>query len=288
MDHSLLQQPEPPNPLPPAAMPLLNHNGYVVGEVVGTGCSGIVIKAYSRERKENVAIKVCDTKECTAWKRLRLKGEVNVMNRLKGKPNIIELYDVRMNPNCILIVMELAERGDLVSLIEQNGKLPEDLARSLFKGLLTALKSCHESSIVHGDIKCENCLLDKEGALKLTDFGFSVPQYPGSLQQQFCGTYTYLAPEILLEKPYDGFAADLWSAGVVLYTMVHGRLPFGGRSLETVIKRLVRGPSYKPEVSDSCRDLLKKILCQNPSERITLTGIMEHAWTNHHAPAFSK
>ena len=280
MELSLLQRPERPNPLPSSAIPLLARNGYVAGRVLGRGCSGIVIEAYSRERKGNVAIKVCDIKQCTARERLRLKGEVEMINWLKGKPSIVELYDVKTNQDCTLIIMELAERGDLAGLIEQNGKLPEDRARSLFKGLLTALKSCHENSIVHGDIKSENCLLDKAGTLKLSDFGFSAHQHPGCLLRRFCGTYAYMAPEILLQNPYDGFAADLWSAGVVLYNLTYGRLPFDGRNLETLIKGLARGPSYETEVSERCRDLLKKILRYNPGARITLTGIMEHPWIN--------
>ena len=260
------------NPLPPSAMLLLTDNGYVAGEVLGRGSSGIVVKAHSRERNGTVAIKVCE--------RLWLKGEVTVMNWLKGKPNLIELYDVKMNEDYVLIIMELAERGDLSDFIDQNGKLPEGLAKSLFKGLITGLKNCHENNIVHGDIKCDNCLLDKDGTLKLTDFGFSTPQFPGRLLRQFCGTHTSLAPEILLQKPYDGFAADIWSAGVVLYKMVYGRLPFDETSLQTVAKRLAQGPSYKPDVSESCRDLLRKILCHNPGERLPLTGIMEHPWMN--------
>ena len=123
-----------------------------------------------------------------------------------------------MNQDCVLIIMELAEEGDLLDLIVQHGKLPEHLARLLFKGLLTALKSSHENNIVHADIKCENCLLDRERTLKLTDFGFSMPQHGDSLLRQFCGTFE--APEIMLQRPYNGFGADLWSTGVVLYRMV--------------------------------------------------------------------
>lgn len=94
---------------------------------------------------------------------------------------------------------------------------------------------------MHILLKSDKCLLDKEGTLKLIYFGFSAPQYGVCLLAQFCGTYVYLAPEILLLKPYNGFAVDIWSTGVILYTMVYGCLPFDGSCLEMVAKQLVQG-----------------------------------------------
>ena len=267
--------PEPVNPLPVAATPLPMDNGYVAGEVLGSGSTGIVIQARSHEKNGKVAIKVIDIKECPPREGLRVLREVRVTKGLKGKPNIVEFYDVKTNEDCILIIMEIAEGGDLVDLIDQKDKIPEDLVRTLFKGLLARVKSCHDSNVVHGDIKCDNCLLYKEGTLKLADFGFAAFQYGGRLLQQFYGPCKYLAPEVLSLKPYNGYAADVWSTGVVLYFMVYGRLSFDGDSLETVAEQVAQGPSYEPElqVSKSFLDFLKKTLCHNPGEKIiTLTG----------------
>ena len=116
----------------------------------------------------------------------------------KGKPNIVEFYDMKRNEDHILIIMEMAEGGDLVDLIHRKGRIPKDLARTLLRGLLTGVKSCHNSKVIHGDIKCDNCLLDKEGNLKLANFGYTAIQYGGCQLQQFCGTYKYLAPEVFL------------------------------------------------------------------------------------------
>ena len=277
--HSQSPPPEPANPLPLAAMALITEYGYVPGKVLGSGYGGIVIQAHSHNTNENVAIKVCDIKVSSARKRLRVRREVKAMAGLKGKPNIIELYDIKTTEEFLLLIMELAEGGDLLELIQTKGKFTENLARLLFKDLLTGLKSCHDNYIVHGDVKCDNCLLDREGTLKLTDLGFAAPQHGGRLLRQWGGTHAYSAPEKLLRKPYDGFAADIWSTGAVLYTMVYGSLPFEGTSRETVLEQVAEGPSYPPEVSDSCRDLLQKMLCHDPGERITLTGIMQHSWT---------
>ena len=176
MPHLPSQSPRPKFPL--AVMPLLRDNGYTLEEILGSGSDGNVVQAHSRKRNEKVAIEVCSKKKCSTWTQLfKIKREAMLMKTLKGKPDIIELYEVLTNENCMLIIREVAERGDLFSSMGPGLKLPENWARSFFKDLITGLKDCHEKNIIHGDIKCENCLVDKEGTLKLADSGFAAPQY---------------------------------------------------------------------------------------------------------------
>ena len=266
--------------LPPVAMELLTHCGYVPEKVLGSGAHGTVIQAHSRPTNGKVAIKVFDvgnypTREYTS----RIKREVASMEMLKGHPNIIEVYDSRMHRGCVLVMMELAVKGDLADLIEQTGRLQENQVKSFFKQLVTGLKHCHNNSIVHGDIKCDNLLIDQEGTLKITDFGFA--SFQRDIWLVFsCGTHPYAAPEILLRKPYDGFLTDTWSTGVVLYTLAFGFLPFEGDDSKSVLQLIAKGPSYTPDVSAKCQDLIRKILQYNPSERLSLSAILDHPWMN--------
>ena len=135
--------------------------------------------------------------------------------------------------------------------------------------------------MVHRDLKAENLLLDENMNIKLADFGFSNEFTPGSKLDTFCGSAPYAAPELFQGKKYNGPEVDVWSLGVILYTLVSGSLPFDGQNLKELRERVLRGKYRIPfYVSTDCENLLKRFLVLDPSKRSTLEAIMSDRWPN--------
>lgn len=122
--------------------------------------------------------------------------------------------------------MEFAENGSLLDRIKRNDHLDEEQSRIFFSQICDGVGYCHDHGVVHRDIKCENLLLDKNMNIKLIDFGFSRKITNTELSDTFCGSFSYASPEILQNQPYQPKFSDIWAIGVVLFSMVFGKLPF--------------------------------------------------------------
>ena len=147
--------------------------------------------------------------------------------------------------------------------------------------IVSAVQYCHQKKIIHRDLKAENLLLDSEMNIKIADFGFSNEFVPGNKLDTFCGSPPYAAPELFQGKKYDGPEVDVWSLGVILYTLVSGSLPFDGSTLRELRERVLRGKYRIPfYMSTDCENLLKKFLVLNPTRRASLEVIMKDKWMN--------
>ena len=140
----------------------------------------------------------------------------------------MRLFDTFETSKHICFVIELCSGGDLFSYIKKRRRLKEDVARFFFKQLVEGLAYIHHAKkVVHRDIKLENILLDATGNVKICDFGVSRQLNTGrERMKEQCGTPAYIAPEILMDEGYHGFKVDMWSAGVCLYAMLIGSVPF--------------------------------------------------------------
>ncbi|KAG2457836.1 MARK3 kinase, partial [Polypterus senegalus] len=157
------------------------------------------------------------------------------------------------------------------------------LARHILTGreIVSAVQYCHQKYIVHRDLKAENLLLDADMNIKIADFGFSNEFTLGNKLDTFCGSPPYAAPELFQGKKYDGPEVDVWSLGVILYTLVSGSLPFDGQNLKELRERVLRGKYRIPfYMSTDCENLLKRFLVLNPAKRGTLEQIMKDRWIN--------
>jgi len=153
--------------------------------------------------------------------------------RLNQHRSVVKLLDCFETKQHTCFVMELCPGGDLLSYVRKRRKLKEELAKSFFLQLVQGLDYLHKvTRIAHRDIKLDNILLDAHGRLKICDFGVSkrVKDETEVMREQ-CGTPAYIAPEILRDKGYRGFKIDMWSAGVCLYAMLFGTVPFKANSM---------------------------------------------------------
>ena len=173
-----------------------------------------------------VAIKILDKSKITDVNDVeRVSREIHILKVVRH-PHIIQLYETIETPNRLFLIMEHCCNGELFSFITSKNRLKEEEACKLFQQLISALSYLGKLGIVHRDVKPENLLLDQQLNLKMIDFGLSNMYRPGEKLATACGSPCYAAPELIKGLEYLGPKADLWSAGVVLFTMVNGHLPF--------------------------------------------------------------
>jgi serine/threonine protein kinase len=144
--------------------------------------------------------------------------------------------------------MEYVCCGDLLSFVRKRSKLNETTAKFIFRQIIEALQIIHSHNIVHRDIKLDNILIDLQNNIKICDFGVSKQIRKCDVMHDQCGTPAYISPEILKNQGYEGFGVDVWSAGVVLYAMLSGTVPFKANNMNDLHKMIIRG-NY-PHIKD--------------------------------------
>ncbi|XP_077143755.1 serine/threonine-protein kinase MARK2 isoform X18 [Ranitomeya variabilis] len=229
---------------------------------------------------KEVAVKIIDKTQLNSSSLQKLFREVRIMKVL-NHPNIVKLFEVIETEKTLYLVMEYASGGEVFDYLVAHGRMKEKEARAKFRQIVSAVQYCHQKFIVHRDLKAENLLLDSDMNIKIADFGFSNEFTFGNKLDTFCGSPPYAAPELFQGKKYDGPEVDVWSLGVILYTLVSGSLPFDGQNLKELRERVLRGKYRIPfYMSTDCENLLKKFLILNPSKRGTLEQIMRDRWMN--------
>ncbi|KAK8853943.1 hypothetical protein M9Y10_016491 [Tritrichomonas musculus] len=253
---------------------------YELLELLGTGSFSSVWLAKHKITNYNVAIKIVNHRTLlSAESKMRFNKELSLLKQLHH-PFIAELFEIIEDNDAIYVVMENVERGNLLDYINSQGTLDEHKARRYFSQLMSALDYLHNKKfIVHRDLKAENILIDKYDNIRLIDFGFSseFSKFKPELTTA-CGSPAYAAPEMIQGYPYTK-SADIWSAGVVLYAMVAGVLPFDDENTQTILQKIVyTDVVYPPTMSRSLIDLLKRLLIKNPSKRLSISQISQHPW----------
>eukprot|EP01022_Parablepharisma_sp_SALTPOND_P008189 TRINITY_DN135349_c2_g1_i1.p1 TRINITY_DN135349_c2_g1~~TRINITY_DN135349_c2_g1_i1.p1 ORF type:complete len:1128 (-),score=119.65 TRINITY_DN135349_c2_g1_i1:2063-5362(-) len=252
---------------------------YRVGRLLGKGAFGKVNLGMHKLTGKLVAIKSINKEYLTdESSKKKVMQEFSILKLLRH-PNVIRLYESFESAKHILIVMELCTGGDLLNYVRKRRKLKEDMAKFVFKRLIEGLYHCHCRGVLHRDIKLDNVLLNGSGELKICDFGVSKIVRKGERMTEQCGTPAYIAPEILRDRGYEGFAVDIWSAGVALYAMLYGTVPFKANNMKELHKLIMKGKyTLKEEVSKEARDLLTRLLECDPYKRINIPEILAHEW----------
>ncbi|KAK7866590.1 hypothetical protein R5R35_010425 [Gryllus longicercus] len=253
---------------------------YKLLKTIGKGNFAKVKLAKHVPTGKEVAIKIIDKTQLNPGSLQKLFREVRIMKML-DHPNIVKLFQVIETEKTLYLVMEYASGGEVFDYLVLHGRMKEKEARAKFRQIVSAVQYCHQKKIIHRDLKAENLLLDSEMNIKIADFGFSNEFTPGNKLDTFCGSPPYAAPELFQGKKYDGPEVDVWSLGVILYTLVSGSLPFDGSTLRELRERVLRGKYRIPfYMSTDCENLLKKFLVLNPAKRASLENIMKDKWMN--------
>jgi serine/threonine protein kinase len=193
--------------------------------------------------------------------------------------SVINLYETFESAKHILFVIELCSGGDLLNYVRKRRKLKESYAKYIFKQIIDGLAYCHQHNILHRDIKLDNILINGRGRIKICDFGVSKVVTQGAKIFEQCGTPAYIAPEILKGDGYDGYTSDIWSAGVMLYAMLYGTVPFKANSMHDLHAMILKGKYIlKEDITDEARDLLSSMLNVSPKLRISISEILSHPW----------
>ncbi|RDD38081.1 MAP/microtubule affinity-regulating kinase 3 [Trichoplax sp. H2] len=262
-----------------------HEDGTIIGnfkllKTIGKGNFAKVKLARHLPTGREVAIKIIDKTQMNASGLQKLYREVKIMKCL-DHPNIVKLFEVIDNETTLYLIMEYASGGEVFDYLVTHGRMKEKEARSKFRQIVSAVQYCHQKRVIHRDLKAENLLLDGDMHIKLADFGFSNEFTPGNKLDTFCGSPPYAAPELFQGKKYDGPEVDVWSLGVILYTLVSGSLPFDGQNLKELRERVLKGKYRIPYfMSTDCENLLKRFLILNPCKRSQLDQIMGDKWIN--------
>ncbi|KAI3364698.1 hypothetical protein L3Q82_011480 [Scortum barcoo] len=260
----LSEQQEAALPILPL-MPETPHVGnYRLLKTIGKGNFAKVKLARHILTGREVAIKMIDKTQLNPSSLQKLFREVRIM-KILNHPNIVKLFEVVETERTLYLVMEYASGGEVFDYLVAHGRMKEKEARAKFRQIVSAVQYCHQKCIVHRDLKAENLLLDADMNIKIADFGFSNEFTVGGKLDTFCGSPPYAAPELFQGKKYDGPEVDVWSLGVILYTLVSGSLPFDGQNLKELRERVLRGKYRIPfYMSTDCENLLKRFLVLNP------------------------
>ncbi|CAI5975652.1 unnamed protein product [Closterium sp. NIES-65] len=200
-----------------------------------------------------------------------IRREVEALEKVKGHPGIVELHSVFEDPQAVHLVMQLCRHGDLFDHVKMRTRLPEPTAACILSQLLHALQHCHDLGVIHRDVKPENVLIYARGWRRRgRGEGSCMPCMDP------VGTAMYMAPE-LLQGRY-GPAADVWSAGIVLYVMLSGALPFFATKNRTLVEAIMHGPARMEGprwegVSEGAKAVVRRMLEKDPEERATIQQI---------------
>jgi len=279
----------------PVTPPVVEVVGvYILGHVLSRTGAGVVRVGVHRQSGDTVAIKILNKKHLTQSELQRVRREIEINMQL-NHPNVCKLLEVIDKPEALYLVMEYCDGGDLLAKMHEGQAqskinaavhagevlevvlgppLSEKEAHRIFCQLISAVQHCHSRAIVHRDIKHKNILFDKAGNVKLIDFGLGNWTLPGAMS--FCGTPAYAAPEMLLGVQYMGPEVDIWSMGVVLFSLVTGKLPF-----LNVVDMVIGQLTVPRSVSVDCANLITRMLVVEVAQRATMNEILQHPWFTH-------
>lgn len=243
-------------------------------EQIGFGTFSDIFSAIHLKTNTKVALKVSLKTNVDEYNKI-LDQEVKI-NKSLHHPFICKFFTEIETEHLNIIVMEIIEGTTALDYVNQTHGLPIHVVRSLFMQLLIAIEYLHnEAHITHRDLKLENIMIDNCGHIRLIDFGFSSQN---SMMSTLCGSIPYCAPEVLSGQKYTR-ESDIWSMGIILYSLFDGNLPFFHQNTNSLVYLICESDLKFPKTFEyELKDLLTRMLAKNPEERIKIEEIKQHAF----------
>ncbi|XP_072340245.1 phosphorylase b kinase gamma catalytic chain, skeletal muscle/heart isoform-like isoform X2 [Scyliorhinus torazame] len=276
------------------------YQKYNPKDVIGRGVSSVVQRCVHKVTGMEYAVKIIEvTAEGMSPDQLdevrrSTQKEIEILKVVSGHPSIITLIDFFTSETVTFLVFDLMKRGELFDYLTHKVVLSEKETRNVMRELLEAIHYLHKLNIVHRDIKTENILLDDQVHVRLSDFGFACHLRHDEKLRDLCGTPGYLAPELLIcsmDENHAGYGkeVDMWSAGVVMYTLLAGSPPFWHRKQMVMLRFIMEG-NYQltsnewEDRSDTVKELISRMLTVDPSKRITAEEALSHPFFQSYTP----
>jgi serine/threonine protein kinase len=269
-----------------AEPPRLLADRYEVIEVIGTGASAVTWRGYDRRLERPVAIKILRRgghQNDPAWLQ-RFEREARLAASVTD-PHVVQVYDVGQEEGWPFLVMQYIEGQDLKALIDERAPLPVARAEDIALQILAGLESIHQTGILHRDIKPQNVLLDRQGRVRVTDFGIAQGAFDPDLTADglALGTASYMAPEQARGETLSE-ATDVYAVGVVLYEMLTGRLPFERTTpMATMLAHIEDEPlapsaaAPREGISPRLDGVVLQAMAKAPRQRFTTATAMARA-----------
>ncbi|KDQ50317.1 hypothetical protein JAAARDRAFT_42203 [Jaapia argillacea MUCL 33604] len=217
-----------------------------------------------------------NTKDLSAEARVLREASIT---KLLHHPNICSLHEIFIHSNQYFLVFEYVNGVQMLDYIISRGKVKERTARKFARQIGSALEYCHRNNVVHRNLCLENILVSETTDITIIDFGLSNLFDLSACLDTYCATHYFPAPEILDGVPYTGPKVDVWSFGVVLYTIVCGRVPFDAENLPLLHAKIKQGLlKYPVWITKECKHLLSRMLVTNSSTRASLSEVLCHPW----------
>jgi len=258
---------------------------YTLGRKLGQGQFGVTYLCVEKSTGKEFACKsIAKRKLITMEDVDDVRRELHIMHHLSGHPNIVNIKGAYEDVTSVHLVMELCAGGELFDRIIQRGHYSEAKAAELTRTIVGVVEACHSLGVMHRDLKPENFLFSdhsEDAALKTTDFGLSVFFKPGEIFTDVVGSPYYVAPEVL--RKHYGPEADVWSAGVILYILLSGVPPFWAETEQGIFEQVLKSEldfvsDPWPKISESAKDLLRKMLNPNVAKRLKSHQVLCHPW----------
>lgn len=256
-------------------------NDFHIMRTLGTGSFGRVHLVRSVHNNRYYAIKVLKKAQVVRMKQVEHTNDERRMLKLVEHPFLIRMWGTFQDSKNLFMVMDYIEGGELFSLLRKSQRFPNPVAKFYAAEVTLALEYLHSHNIIYRDLKPENILLDRNGHIKLTDFGFA--KEVQTVTWTLCGTPDYIAPEVITTKPYNK-SVDWWSLGILIFEMLAGYTPFYDQTPMKTYEKILAGKVHYPShMHPDAVDLLSKLITSDLSRRLGNlhngpADIRNHAW----------
>ncbi len=259
---------------------------YFIGDILGEGANAVVklLQPIGSSRKELpvtqcLAIKIF--KDRKNWPTAKM--EARILQGLEHK-NIIKFKGLHREEEHVYLILEYFHAKNLAYILQKRKEksMDEYTVKIIVKQVVEALAYCHDRGVYHLDVKPENILVDKnDWKIKIIDFAFSVKSIDNSRVKRYCGTPSYMCPEVLQKESFHPDKADVWAVGILAYKLYTGKAPFKGSKAVEILEE-IKNYSLDKDALKSCthdfRDFLTKTLRRNYDKRETMSQLAKHSF----------